>query len=246
MKTKILTCIVCMACLMPLSFSETSDPIIYFDSITSTYGLKDSDGKILTNNSYDGIDDFVNNRAIVQHNGLFGVISSDGQELVAPSYKYISTYKNGFATVFKDNLAGVLNLNGEIVVPFEYNDISAFKNGNALAYKNTKLGLISSKNQVIHPFVWDEVNMIDFTKEFTTFVFRQGNSYGVASFNGAILMNPQEKELFHISDKQIAFVDGNKIGVMNHDGDTLVTPIYDSIYIAGKGYVGKKILNTFS
>lgn len=239
MKTKILTCILCMACLMPLSFSATNDSVIYFDSNTSAYGLKDTDGRIISISFYDGIAEFVNNRAIVQKDGLFGVISPTGEEIVAPGYKYISNYKNGYAIAFQGEFAGVLNSNGETVVPFEYEDISQFRNNNALAYKNRKLGMISTSNKVIHPFVWDEANMIDFKKDFSTFVFKQGASYGVASFTGAILMNPQEKELFHISDTQVAFVDQNKIGVMTHDATILVTPIYQSIYIAGDGYVGK-------
>lgn len=239
MKTKILTCIVCMACLMPLSFSETNNTVIYFDSNTSGYGLKDTEGKILSTVYYDGIAEFSNHRAIVKKDGVFGVISTSGEQIVAPEYKYISNYKDGYAIAFLGDYAGVLNLKGEIVVPFEYDEISEFRNNNALAYKNRKLGIISTSNKVIHPFVWDKANMIDFKKDFSTFVFKQGGSYGVASFSGAILMNPQEKELFHISDSQVAFVDQNKIGVMNHSGDTLIAPIYQSIYIAGDGYVGK-------
>lgn len=81
--------------------------------------------------------------------------------------------------------------------------------------------------------------MLDFTADYKTFVFKQNGQYGVAAFNGEILIPAQEKELFHISDKQVAYVSNNKIGVMNHDEDVLVPPSYDSIYIAGHSYVGK-------
>lgn len=240
MKKKLMTCLVCMACLMPINFAETQAPDIYYDNNTSSYGLKDINGNIISTTLYDGIATFNENRAIVQKDGKFGVITNTGKELVSPTYKYISNYRNGYAVVFQGPFAGALNLEGQLVVPLEYEDISFFRNGNALAYKNKKLGILSSDNKVIHPFVWDEANMLDFTQEFDTFVFKQGDTYGVASFSGAILMNPQAKELFHISDQQVAFASNNKIGVMNHDEKILVPAVYDSIYIAGQGYVGKR------
>ena len=239
MKTKLITCILCIACLMPVSFGESTTPIVYYDSTTSSYGLKDVNGDTIQMNMYDGIAEFNNGLAIVQKDGQFGVITTEGVELVPPMYKYITNYKNGYAIVHQDDHAGALNTSGKLVVPIEYSSISHFVNGNALAFKNRKLGIISSKNKVIHPFVWDEAKMLDFNKDFRTFVFKQGNTYGVASLNGAILMDPQDKELFHISDSQVAFVSNNKIGVMTHDEKILVPPAYDSIYVAGDGYIGR-------
>ncbi len=237
MKTKLITCILCIACLMPVSFGEPTTPIAYYDSTTSSYGLKDVNGDTIQMNMYDGIAEFNNGLAIVQKDGQFGVITTKGVELVPPMYKYITNYKDGYAIVHQGDSAGALDTSGKLVVPIEYDSISHFVNGNALAFKNRKLGIISSNNKVIHPFVWDEAKMLDFHKDFRTFVFKQGNTYGVASLNGAILMKPQDKELFHISDSQVAFVSNNKIGVMTHDEKILVPPAYDGIYIAGDGYI---------
>lgn len=240
MKTKLITSLICVACLFQPSFGETTTPDIYFDQTTNSYGLEAQDGSILTETTYDGISEFHNGVAIVQNDGLFGVISSDGKELVTPTYKYITNFRNGYATVFLGDLAGALNLNGELVIPVEYDNISHFINGHALAYKDNKLGLISNNNEIVHPFVWDEAIMLDFEHDYNTFVFRQGASYGVAAFNGQILLSPQEKQLVHISDNQVAYVNNKKIGVMTHSGKTLIPAAYDSIYVAGKGYMGKK------
>lgn len=237
MKRKLITCILCLTCLMPLSFGERT-PTVYFDSSASAYSLKNVDDKIISG-QYDGISAFQQERAIIQKDGKFGVLTLEGKELIPPTYKYISDFKNNLAIVFQGDFAGVINLQGEIVVPIEYDNLSFFKNGHALAYKNKKLGLISSDNKVIHPFVWDEASMLDFTQDFQTFVFRKGATYGVATISGEILIHPQSKELFHISDEEVAFVDQNKIGVMNHDSNVLIPAVYDSIYIAGGGYVGR-------
>lgn len=238
MKSKIITGILCLACLMPISFGETR-PDIYYDSNISAYGLKDAKGNILTEIHYDGISEFSQGLAITQKDGKFGVITLEGIELIPPTYKYITAFKNGYATVYKDNTAGILNRKGVLVVPFDYKDISFVRGEYAIANKDNKYGLISTDNTIIHPFVWDETHMLDFTADFKTFVFQQNGQYGVAAFSGEILLAAQDKELFHISDKQVAYVSNNKIGVMNHDEDILVPASYDSIYIAGNSYVGK-------
>ena len=240
MKTKLITSIICAACLLQPSFAETATSSIYFDHTANAYGLETEDGKVLTQQLYDGISEFNGDIAIVQKDGLFGVISSSGEELVTPTYKYITNYRNGYATAFVGDHAGALNAKGELVVPVVYDNISHFVNGNALAYKDNKLGLISNDNEVIHPFVWDEAIMLNFERDYNTFVFRQGTSYGVAAFNGQILVNPQERQLFHLSDDQVAFLKDKKIGVMNYNEEIVIEPSYDSIYIAGKGYMGKK------
>lgn len=238
MKSKIITGILCLACLIPISFGEIT-PDIYYDSNISAYGLKDAKGNILTEIHYDGISEFSQGLAITQKQGKFGVITLEGIELIPPTYKYITAFKNGYATVYENNSAGILNRKGLLVVPFDYKDISFVRGGYAIANKDNKYGLISTDNKVIHPFVWDELHMLDFTADFKTFVFKQNGLYGVASFNGEILLHPQHKELFHISDKEVAYVSNNKIGVMNHNQDILIPASYDSIYIAGNSYVGK-------
>ncbi|MBN2898080.1 MAG: WG repeat-containing protein [Clostridia bacterium] len=240
MKTRLITSILCLACLLQPSFGDATTSSVYYDDNTATYGLKSDEGVVLTEKTYDGISEFHNGVAIVKKDGLFGVISDTGEELVVPNYKYITNYRNGYASAFIGNLAGALNTNGQLVVPVEYDNISHFINGHALAYKDNKLGLISSTNQVIHPFVWDEATMLDFDHDYNTFVFKQGATYGVASFTGKIIIPAQEKQLFHLSDSQIAFVSDNKIGVMNHSGDVIIAPTYESIYVAGKGYMGSK------
>jgi len=240
MKKKLITGLLCLACLIPPSFGDGTTPIIFFDDTTSTYGIKDEKGNLLSEMVYDGIDEFKEGLAIIQKNGQFGVLSQTGVEVVAPNYKYITSYRNGYATVFKDQYAGVFNTSGDLVIPIEYDNVSHVVNGNALAYKNNKLGLVSVSNEIIHPFVWDQATMLDFNKDFTSFVFKQGSSYGIGSYTGEILLAPQEKELYHISVNQVAFVDANKIGVMAHNGDLLIPANYDSIYIAGNGFMGRQ------
>ncbi|MGB3368781.1 MAG: WG repeat-containing protein [Acidaminobacteraceae bacterium] len=171
---------------------------------------------------------------------LYGIKDASGQTILKATYEYMSDFVDGYAIVEKDNMTGAIDEKGKLIIPLEYEGLSYFIKGNALAAKNNKIGIISKDNTIVHEFIWDEVNMIEYSSNYNTFVFKKGDLYGVANFDGTILLNEVKARLSHISDTSVAFSNGDTVGVMDFNQKIIVKEEFDSVYATKSGYIAEK------
>lgn len=239
MSIKKTLCLIAVLLLLPVSFAGEKSPESFYDYDTYLYGLKDINEEVILAPAYDSISEFYEGFAVITLDDLSGLVNEDGKIVLVPTYSYVSRVKDGMAIVYKDDLAGAIDTTGKIIVPFEYEDMSLFVATNALAIKGGKIGIISKSNKVIKDFVWDDINMLDFTKDYNTFVYIEGEKSGVANFDGDNLYGPVEEELFHIANDKVAIAKESGVGVIDFNGKQLVEAIYESVYVSGRGYLAE-------
>lgn len=237
MNFKTLLCTLIILLFIPISFAEEITPKVFYDYSSSTYGLKNSDGDIIIEASYTSIGSYYDEYAIVTLDGLYGVIDKSGKEIIAPTYQYIDKYTNGTFIAKMNNKLGALNNRGTIIIPFEYDNLSPFRKNSALALKDHKIGLIRKNNSIVHDFSWDNASIVNADSNYNTFVFVSNGEYGVANFDGKILVKASKTPLNHFSDTEVAFFENNLLGLKNFDEEIILEAIYSNIFETSDGYI---------
>lgn len=163
---------------------------------------------------------------------LFGVINSKGQTLIDFKYKGLTSGFYAFSGyyMFHDEgmKKGFVDTAGNIVVPAKYEDFgSIISEGTVKArIKYPKWGLISMKDEVIIPFEYQFISawsdgLIRVKKE-------MGGTYGYMDHSGKMIIADVYKDATDFQE-QIAMVKkGNKYGVINTKGETIINFQFDN------------------
>jgi hypothetical protein len=255
---KKIICLLAFTLLVSCGFAEEIKPIVFRDIDTALTGLKDEEGNVLIEATYDTIGEFNDGIALVSLDMHMGAINAKGVEVIEPIYSVISPFVKGQAVAYKDDKAGIIDTAGRVIIPFEYSFLSSMSDGHVLAMKDGKYGLINKSGEAEGSFEWDDVHMADYYATYKHFVYEQEGLYGVANFKGDILYGPERRELLHLSDDRIAYKTEGLIGVIDLSGKELFSGDYvslemmDDIYIAqtGDGFAflnekGKKISDDY-
>ncbi|MCX7943069.1 MAG: WG repeat-containing protein [Deltaproteobacteria bacterium] len=107
----------------------------------------------LTDEIFDDINYFSEDRAVFKSGEKFGVINMSGNKIVDAIYDEIRDYRNGYAIAKIGKKFGLLDKDGKVVLDFVYNDIVGLKNNYVTFNTRGKYGImeLKSKNIVIEP-----------------------------------------------------------------------------------------------
>src|SRR5688572_24791920 len=129
------------------------------------WGYSDTLGKITVKPSYDSVDFFDGEFAVVYKTGQMGLISGSGIEIIKPEYGEIEALGDGFE-VRKGNLSGFISDKGKVIIPVEYDDLYSNDDQFIILFKGKKQGISSITGNIILPVEYDEV--------FTIFNYNKG------------------------------------------------------------------------
>lgn len=184
---------------------------------------------------------------------LYGLRDMMGDEIIPPTYDMITFTDDNLYKVRNGNKYGYIDADGKVIVPVSYYDISLFRGEYALAQPiaNGKYRIISKDNTLKSDFSCDEYQdtpyaslrpylyalPLDQDKSIfntpkllsKTFVYRYGDTYGVADFEGNILFSIEDHILRYISDTSIAIDNGDLWGIIDFDGNTIIDSKYECI-----------------
>ncbi|MBR2744309.1 MAG: WG repeat-containing protein [Clostridia bacterium] len=200
-----------------ISLSNVDDNGYYEKSVLKYkndghYGLIDLQGKKITEAIYEFIEGFDYNEGLllVKKDGKLGVININGAVIVKAKYDEIycdmyyvdeSEYKNSgyiVGTRTDDGMRyGYINKDRKMILKCEYNDlyritdkhdddiyIIAFKDGKAGVYMNNKV------------LINHEYENITYNSENDLFVVKKSSKYGVAKFDGTIIVPIEYDNVF--------------------------------------------------
>ena len=136
--------------------------------------LKNTEGSILTKNSYDNIfkerefenEKFENGFLRVRRNGKFGFVDKLGTEIIPCKYSKVDPFKNDVARVWGEvdetygaRMSGYVNKDGKEIVPCLFMNegdlISWFSNEYANYKYNNKYGIVDKTGNVVVSFSYD-------------------------------------------------------------------------------------------
>ena len=173
-----------------------------------TYGLIDFQGKKITNNEYDSIENLqsTEGKFLVSKNNKFGIININGALLVGIKYDQIFTdqyydeetkyTKAGFIVSETTNEGyryGYINYEGKKYLNTEFNEIIRINNTEdtyLVAAKEGKYGLFKENKQIIKP----EYQSIIYTEN-GALIVEKNKQFGIANLKGKILVETKYSQI---------------------------------------------------
>lgn len=128
--------------------------------------------------------DLVENRAIIQKEGLYGFTDENGEIIVEPKYESVENFSESRAIVSYDGFFGLIDDAGNEIITTMWDEMSY--DGSYLCYveRDGLCGVIDRTGKVIVPPIWD------WTGEYaqSRLLVEQGGKYGFLNENGEIVI----------------------------------------------------------
>ncbi len=171
------------------------------------YGLIDFEGKKITNNDYDSIENLLSTEGkfLVSKNDKYGVVNINGTLLVNTIYDKIETdeyceenendVKEGFIVSNKTEEGfrlGYIDNTGKKILDTDFNEIIRIKNNELyfIVARNGKYGLYKGKKQVIKP----DYQSIVFTDN-GALIIEKNKQYGIVDLEGKIKVETKYSQI---------------------------------------------------
>lgn len=198
------------------------------------WGYSNFNKKLVIDCLYDKAEPFLEERAVVQKNGLWGVINPKGEVICNHQYEDIDDFKNGLAAVKKSGKWGFINLDGKVQIPLIYDNVLPFSDGLAAVQLNGKFGFIDFSGKPITKIAYE--NCDSFSDGFA--LVKEGGFHG--------LIDKEGKEVVPcISCIPVEYSEGLAVvSLVNPDEDLNPTAQQIKDYEPGvlRGYVDKGVL----
>jgi hypothetical protein len=98
--------------------------ILYLEE--SQWGFMDNDGEILTDSTYDYIQESSQGIFLVRKNDKYGYVDSEGEEITDIKFETALPYSYELGVVKLDDKWGALDVNGKVKIDYIYDYLSAF------------------------------------------------------------------------------------------------------------------------
>lgn len=192
----------------------------------SKWGFIDTTGSWKLEPQFDFCEPYSEGMALIENNALFGFVDLHGELIINPVYEEADNFNNGVAIVFDGDYYGAINRFGKIKIPFEFDDIGEFVDGIAYALKNGSYGYIDLEGKVVVPFVYQQAFSISNNRA----LVKQYGKYGIINKANKIIL-PFDFDWIepNFLDTLIKVKAGDKFGILDLSGDTLLPLIYEKI-----------------
>jgi len=191
---------------------------------------------------------YEDNVLMVMKNGKYGLINLSGEEVLPCEYDTISTLegvKNSIL-VNKNGLYGMVNNEGGIVLDTKYKKIinmdEDYKNGYITVDDSNQYGVVDYLGKQILENKYEQIESIYGNG---LYVIKEGDNLKLIDAKGETKLEEGYDKIAQIlqysSTKGIVFIDEEKYGVMNLDGDTLIPAEYEKIEeVKDSTFIAKK------
>lgn len=197
------------------------------------YGFMNSDGTMLTELKYTECREFKNGMAVVSSHSKSGAVNEKGLEVISPQYSSLSDFNsNGYSVACKDGEFGIIDKMGNIIVAFNFNSINQVEDSDKYyivsqydkSSSKDVYGIIDESGTIIVPL---QDGKIEYYGE-NGYYIREGSLFN--DKNGKISDNRKVEK--YCADAGLAvFEENGQYGVLNNNGDVLVSPSYDELDI---------------
>lgn len=239
------------------------------------WGYVDKKGQLIIPAIYDYAKEFSEGLAVVKFDsGKYAVIDTEGNRLTPAKYWSASSFKDGYSKVEVkledgDKVYGVIDHNGKYIIKprFDYID-DCFSNpyvnewgqqigaGRSLASvknQNEKYGLVNTDDCLVCDCVYDRISFLDCGYWKT----KLDGKEGLVNPQGKTVAEPiydEVKEFSYqcvngyvlsVDNKFFIVYNGNKKGLINHDGILIIPMEYDDISHASESVAIVKLKNRY-
>ena len=205
------------------------DLIAYFDSTAYLYGLRTTEGTVLTEPKFSSIGPFINGYAIASNEtSLSAIIDNKGNNKTDFIYEY--TYFDPELNAYQYSIDGkmsMMDVNGTPIWKNHYDYFSPFTQNFSVANLDSKSGIIDRNGEIIVPFS-DRSILVNDNYYYITEEDGKYNAYDIKNnkliLSGyAYLFVTNVENLFKVSE------DGENFGLVNSKGEIILPMEYSYI-----------------
>ncbi len=216
--------------------STTEGSLSHFNDSIFVHDLRDSvnlmyaNGKYLFETWFDQIGALVNNRAIIEKDGLFGFVDGKGKIVIPmehspyPNYMQFSQFKNGHVILQRGNKYAMMDSLGKSVLPAIFNGIGTF--GELIPVTKGQGWGYSSKDVRLRI---DYQYQYAFGFENGTAIVEKNDKAGVIGLQNEVIVPIQYESIKRISEDVLLVKIENHFGLLTIKNETLIAPEYDRI-----------------
>ncbi len=185
--------------------------------------------------SYDTIETYQGEYAIVSNHGKFGIVNRNGKEIIRAKYDAVWNFNDGLSKVLYNGKYGFIDTTGNIVVNFKYEYVSNFHDGRSVVKMNNKFGLINNLGDALLPIEYDTLSIFWLGIAYAEISGRYGFINQDGDFVNPMNYIPQEwhSHVFYESNQQnndiIQMKFLNYWGFVNREGKVIVPLKYNSV-----------------
>ena len=207
-------------------YTDVYDEAFIFSSMKNNktqYGFYSLDGKLITEACWDKVYGFKNGIAYVQQNEKWNMINMNGEILLDDWWDNLYIDRST-VTLTTDLKKIQMNMNGIALAEYSY------KNGKWV------LGTLAQ-----HPLS-SEIECEYVIKVNNGYYYQADSKWGMMDENGSIIYPLQWDQVTSTQDANCFLImDNEKMGLLDHSGNLIIDPIYDSIsYIAAERWMVRK------
>lgn len=202
-------------------YAVAENIIVYADSITQLYGLKDATGQIITAPIFSNVSEYHSDHAIAADESYkYSVIDQKGKPQFPFTYDFLSyDQSNNTYLFYQDGKYGVLDNSYKITIPAKF-DLLAFNvAGFSIFQQNERYGIVDEKGNEIIPATYSYIaensknNFIEVLDEMYTLYSIASNKKVSDTYN--YMTYAGEDEIFLASKN-------DKYGYIDHTGKVII------------------------
>ncbi|MGD1848075.1 MAG: WG repeat-containing protein [Salibacteraceae bacterium] len=160
----------------------------------------------------------------VKSNNSWGYVDTLGNWVVSPQFETASQAKFGLSLVQKNGFVGIMGPVGELLLPIEYDRLELISDSMVLYFEQQKAGIIHLPSQNRSRAEWDMLQPIH-----RFFVGIQGQSYGLISYDGRVVLPPRFDKISPMSGKRVLAQCDSGYQVVTNEGQVLFPASADSV-----------------
>ncbi|PZT47555.1 hypothetical protein B6S12_08565 [Helicobacter valdiviensis] len=202
------------------------------------FGILREDNKVVLKPVFDVIEDFSIN--------YFEFNNDEQEHLFVNKHKNLKNlYYEGksynFGLLFRLNSKfGIVDFKGNVIIKPIYTYIHSFNNdGLAFVRKDKKCGYINKKGEVIVKIEYDQIYTTELKAK--NYIFIKNEKYGLMDKKFNILLEDCEWiQSFSDKDSYCLFSENGKYGVLNRNGEIVVNPVYEKLFMNESNFFYKE------
>lgn len=144
---------------VPPQFAETllfSEQVAAFRN-SSTWGLINSKGTVLSESKWDEIKPYSNGIAVASLGGAYYLLNNTGEVVNPLGFDKVCRIKEGYFLVEKDHKKGLLDQRGNMLLPLEFDHLQVEQKDFIIADKGGSMGAIRENGDIIFPFEYQQI-----------------------------------------------------------------------------------------
>ena len=179
----------------------------------------------------------------VKKGNKYGLCNIAGKETLSCEYDNIEPIKGiqNSLLISKEGKYGLCDNTGNIIIEPKYKKVDKiqddYKNGYIVIDENDKAGIIGIDKSVILKCDYEEIKPVIGTN---LFIVKSNGKYIAINKEGETILEDKFDDVEGINGEIIIAKKGNKIGLLDINGETKVKFDYEEIKNAGEYYIAKK------